>query len=155
MSDGIVLSEEIRDHINGALGAGNPLIVATVDEAGQPRLSYRGSVAVYSDSQLGFWARNPEGLTVGGIGANPHVAVMYRSPALRVLLQFAGRARLAVDEERDRVFENAPEFERNADPERRGVGVIIDLDKVEGMLGLDADGKRRGVRMLRQAQSNL
>ena len=148
MSDSIVLGNEIREHVNGALVAGNPIIVATVDDAGQPRLSYRGSVAVYSDTQLGFWARNPEGLTVGGIGSNPHVALMYRFPAQRVMLQFAGRARLAVGEERDRVFENAPEFEQKADPERKGVGVIVDLDKVEGILGLDAEGNRRPVRML-------
>ncbi len=47
------------------------------------------------------------------------------------------------------MFENAPEFEQRADPERKGVGVIIDLDKVEGLLGLDADGARRAVRMSR------
>jgi hypothetical protein len=146
----IVLTDEIREHVNGALVAGNPMIVATVDEAGQPRLSFRGSVAVYSDDQLGFWARNPEGQTVGGLGSNPHVAFMYRSPAQRVMLQFAGRARLATGAERDTVFENAPEFEQRADPERKGVGVIVDLDKVEGLLGLDADGNRRPVRMLRE-----
>ena len=146
---GIELTDEIREHVNGALAAGNPIIVASVDEAGHPRLSFRGSVAVYSPDQLGFWARNPEGLTVGGIGANPNVALMYRHPAQRVLLQFAGRAKLAVGEERDRVFENAPEFEQRTDPERKGVGVIIDLDKVEGLLGLDADGARRAVGMSR------
>ena len=133
----IVLTDEIREHVNGALVAGNPMIVATVDEAGQPRLSFRGSVAVYSDDQLGFWARNPEGQTVGGLGSNPHVAFMYRSPAQRVMLQFSGRARLAVG------------AEQRTDPERKGVGVIVDLDKVEGLLGLDADGARRPVRMTR------
>lgn len=148
MADGIKLSDEIAEHINGALVAGNPMIVATVDETGAPRLSYRGSVAVYSDNQLGFWARNPEGLTVGGLGDNPHVALLYRAPAQRVMLQFAGKARLAVGAERDRVFENAPEFEQKADPERKGVGVIVDLDKVEGILGLDAEGNRRPLRML-------
>jgi len=146
----IVLDDEIRGHVNGALAAGNPMIVATVDEAGQPRLSFRGSVAVYSDDQLGFWARNPEGQTVGGLGSNPHVAFMYRAPAQRVMLQFSGRARLAAGAERDTVFENAPEFEQRADPERKGVGVIVDLDKVEGILGLDAEGNRRPVRMLRE-----
>jgi hypothetical protein len=29
------------------------------------------------------------------------------------------------------------ELERRSDPERKGVGVIIDLDKVEGILGFD------------------
>lgn len=146
----IALTDEIRDHINGALVAGNPMIIASVDEAGKPRLSYRGSVAVFSADQLGFWARNAEGSTAGGIGANPNVALMYRSPAQRVMLQFAGRARLAEGADRDRVFENAPEFERNADPERKGLGFIVDLDKVEGLLGLDDAGNRRMVRMTRE-----
>jgi hypothetical protein len=146
----IQLTDEIREHINGALVAGNPMIIATVDEAGKPRLSYRGSVAVFSDDQLGFWARNAEGSTAGGIGANPNIALMYRSPAQRVMLQFAGRARLAEGADRDQVFENAPEFERNADPERKGLGFIVDLDKVEGLLGLDDAGNRRMLRMTRE-----
>lgn len=146
----IQLTDEIRDHVNGALVAGNPMIIATVDEAGKPKLSFRGSVAVYSDDQLGFWARNAKGATAGGIGSNPNIALMYRSPAQRVMLQFAGRARLAQGAERDQVFENAPEFERNADPERKGLGFIVDLDKVEGLLGLDDAGGRRLVRMLRE-----
>jgi hypothetical protein len=74
---------------------------------------------------------------------------MYRAPAQRVMLQFAGRARLADPAERDRVYDLAPEFEQRADAERKGTGVIIDLDKVEGILGLDADGNRRPVRMTR------
>ena len=146
----IQLTDEIRDHINGALAAGNPMIIASVDEAGKPRLSYRGSVAVFSDDQLGFWARNAEGSTAGGIGGNPNVALMYRSPAQRVMLQFAGRARPAKGADRDRVFENAPEFERNADPERKGLGFIVDLDKVEGLMGLDDAGNRRMLRMARE-----
>ena len=60
-----------------------------------------------------------------------------------------GRARIAEGAERDRVYESAPEFEQRADPERKGVGVIVDLDRVEGMLGLDDQGQRRGVRMRR------
>ena len=146
----IALSDEIREHINGALLAGNPAIIASVDEAGRPKMSFRGSLQVYSADQLGFWARNAEGTTAGGIGANRNVAVLYRAPATRVMLQFAGWARVTSDPaERAKVFESAPQFEQRADPERKGAAVIIDLDKVEGILGLDADGNRRPVRMTR------
>jgi hypothetical protein len=146
---GIELTDEIREHVNGALMAGNPIIVASVDEAGRPRLSYRGSTQVFSGDQLGFWARNAEGSTMSSIARNPHVALMYRHPAQRVFLQFSGRARLAEGADRDRVYDLAPEFEQKADPDKKGVGVVIDLDKVEGILGFDADGKRRGVSMSR------
>jgi hypothetical protein len=83
------------------------------------------------------------------IRANPHVSFMYRHPAQRVVLQFAGRARVVEGAERDRVYDLAPEFEQKADPEKKDVAVIIDLDKVEGVLGVDAEGKRRGVSMQR------
>ncbi|HWA60886.1 MAG TPA: pyridoxamine 5'-phosphate oxidase family protein [Caulobacteraceae bacterium] len=145
----IELNAEIREHVDGALMSGNPMIMASVDEAGRPRLSFRGSVAVFGPDSLGVWARNAEGQTVGAVGSNPHVALMYRHPAQRVILQFAGRARLAEGAERDQVYANAPEFEQKADPEKKGVGLIIDLDKVEGLLGLDPDGNRRLVRMER------
>jgi hypothetical protein len=145
----IDLPDEIRDHVNGALVAGNPIILASVDAAGRPRLSYRGSTQVFSGDQLGFWARNAEGSTLEAIGANPHVALMYRHPAQRVFLQFSGRARIAKVAERDKVYESAPEVERRSDPERKGVGVIIDLDKVEGILGFDEAGQRRGVSLRR------
>lgn len=140
---GIVLTDEIREHVNGALVAGNPMVVATVDAEGKPRISYRGSTQVFSDDQLGFWARNAEGSTLESIRTNPHVAMMYRHPVKRTFLQFQGRARIAEGAERDKVFDSAPEFERKADPEKKGVAVIIDLDKVEGLLGFDADGKPR------------
>jgi len=147
---GIVLTEEIRRHVNAALAEGHPMILASVDEAGRPRLSYRGSVQVFSDDQLGAWARNAEGSTLTAIAANPHVTLMYRKPAERVLLQFSGRARVATDPaESARVYESAPEFEQKADPDRKGAGLIIDLDRVEGMLGLGEDGKPRWVRLAR------
>jgi hypothetical protein len=145
----IELNEEIREHINGALIAGNPMILASVDQAGRPRLSYRGSTQVFSADQLGFWARNAEGSTMESIATNPNVALMYRHPAQRVILQFAGRARIAEGAERDRVYDLAPEYEQKADAEKKGVAVIIDLDKVDGILGLDAEGQRRGVSMRR------
>lgn len=145
----IELTDEIREHVNGALMSGNPMILASVDAAGKPRLSYRGSTQVYSPDQLGFWARNAEGTTAGSIGANPNVALIYRHPAQRVVLQFAGRARVVEGAERDRVYDQAPEFERNADLGKKGLAVVIDLDKVTGVLGLDADGQRRVVNMER------
>jgi hypothetical protein len=146
---GIELSDEIREHVNGALMAGNPMILASVDGEGRPRLSYRGSTQVFSGDQLGVWARNTEGSTLEAIKVNPHVAMMYRHPTQRVFLQFSGRARVAQGEERLKVYDSAPEFERKSDPDKKGAGLVIDLDKVEGLLGMDADGKPRWLKMER------
>lgn len=71
---------------------------------------------------------------------NPNVAMVYRS-ATTPVLQFHGRARITDDPvERARVFENAPERERQSDPERRGAAIVVDLDRIEGVLKRGPDG---------------
>ncbi len=136
----LVLTPEIKELVNNALDSGNPMLLAAVDDTGQPLLSFRGSAQVYSDDQLGLWVRNAEGGTLAAIRHNPKVALMYRS-ATTPLLQFQGEARIATDEpERAKVFENSPERERNSDPERKGTAIIIDLNTVGGVLKFGADG---------------
>jgi hypothetical protein len=144
------LTDDVRALVNGALEAGNPILLAAITTDGKPRMSFRGSVQALSADQLGFWVRRVEGETMEGIKSNPNVSLMYRDAGKRLLLQFAGRARIAADTaERDLVYESAPEREQRADPERKGDGVIIDLDRVEGMLGLNAEGKPNFVRLAR------
>ena len=146
--DPIVLGEEIRELVNNALVGGYPMLLAAVDAQGRPRLSFRGSIQVFSDDQLGFWARNNEGETMEAIAANPNVAMMLRKPERRAFLQFTGRARVVTGAERDRVYDQAPEFERRADPDKKGTGVVVDLDRVEGGWPGE-DGERVRVRMAR------
>ncbi len=125
------------------------MVVASVDAEGRPRLTFRGSLQAFSDDQVGFWARNAEGGTMENIAANPHVAMMMRNPDTRVVLQLMGRARRVEGAERDRVYANAPEIEQRGDPDKKGAAVLVDLDRVEGFLGMDAAGKPRFVRLSR------
>ena len=145
----LVLDDELKAIVNGALESHAPLVLASVDAEGRPRLTFRGSIQTFGDDQVGFWARNPEGGTMGNIAANPHVAMMMRNPQTRVVLQLAGRARRVEGAEREQVYANAPEFEQRADADKKGAAVIVDLDSVEGFLGLTADGERRFVRLRR------
>jgi hypothetical protein len=134
------LTPEIKSLVDKALEGGNPLILAVVDTDNHPHLSYRGSTQAYSDTQLAFWLRNTGGGTIAAIERNSHVALMYRS-AKTPMLQFKGRARIATDEnERKKVFEASPEREQGMDAERKGIAVIIDLDRVEGVLGFGENG---------------
>ena len=136
----LVLTPEIKALVNASLTSGHPMLLAVVTPDGKPSLSYRGSTQVFSDDQLGLWVRNAAGGTIDAIRKNPHVAMMYRS-ATTPLLQFHGRARIAMDEaERARVFESAPEREQKADPERKGLALIIDLDRVEGVVSIGPNG---------------
>jgi hypothetical protein len=134
------LTPEISALVTGAFDTGNVLLLAAVDRDRKPVLSFRGSTAVFSDTQLSFWARNAEGGTIDAIKGNPHVALMYRSQSVP-LLQFAGRARISDSPaERDRAFDLSHAKEREKDPDRKGRAVIIDLDEVKGVLGFGKDG---------------
>jgi pyridoxine/pyridoxamine 5'-phosphate oxidase len=144
-----MLDDELKHLIDNALTERTPMVVASVDSEGKPRLTFRGSLQTFSDDQVGFWARNPQGGTMDNIAANPHVAMIMRNPDTRVVLQLAGRARRVEGAERDRVYANAPEIEQRGDAEKKGAGVVVDLDRVEGFLGMDADGKPRFVRLSR------
>ncbi len=138
----LTITPEIAELVSGAMDSGNVLLLAAVDHDHKPVLSYRGSTIVFSDTQLSFWARNTEGGTIEAIRQNPRVAFMYRSQAVP-LLQFAGRARITDSaEERERAFSLAHERERNADPERKGLAVIVDLDEIKGVLGFTEQGPR-------------
>jgi hypothetical protein len=141
MASPLALTPEISALVTGALDSGNVLLLAAVDRDRKPLLSFRGSTAVFSETQLSFWARNAAGGTLDAIGQNPHAALMYRSQSVP-LLQFIGRARITDDPmERDRVFNLAHEKERASDPERKGRAVIVDLDEVKGVLGFNKDGR--------------
>lgn len=136
----LALTDELKGLVNNALAQGAPLLLAAVSPDGKPVLSFRGSVQTYSDDQLGLWARNSQGGTLDAIRANPNVVLVYRS-ATTPVLQFHGRARVAEsDQERSRVFDSAPQREQAADPERKGVAVIVDLDRVEGVLRFGPNG---------------
>ena len=105
-----------------------------MDHSGQPKLSFRGSTQVFSDTELAIWVRDPNGGLVKALPNSPRVTLLYRDAKTRATYQFYGRGRLdSRDEVRNRVYGSSPEIERNFDPDRRGVAVIVELDRVEGM----------------------
>ncbi len=134
----IRITEAMRGAVNGALANGTPVMVAYVDPDGQPHLSFRGSTQVFDDTRLALWIRDPSGGLLAAIGHNPRLALFYRDPATRAGYQFHGRAHASQDPEvADRVYTNSPEVERNIDAQRKGVPVLVDLDRIQGR---DAEG---------------
>jgi len=127
----IQLTDEMRQYVNAAMDDGLPIVAASVGEDRQPTLSFYGSTHVHSDDQLAIWVRNADGGLVNRIPANPHMAFLYRNPGERLGWQFHGRARILDDgDEARRVYDESPEIERSRDPERKGLAVVIDLDRV-------------------------
>src|SRR5438105_12306671 len=123
----------MRDRLESALTDGCPAVISTVDDDGQPHLSFYGTTQVLSSDQLALWVRNPSGGLLTRIVDHPRVALLYRNAPDRVNYQFHGRARTETDEAvRTQVFDNSPEIERSLDPDRKGVAVVIDVDRVQG-----------------------
>jgi hypothetical protein len=131
------LTDQIKKMVNESFTSGKPMIVAYTDDNGAPSLSFRGSATAYSDTQLAIWARNPDGGLQKAIAKNPRVTLLYRDPGPenRATLQFRGVAHVDNSEAvREDLYNRIPEAERNADKEKKGMPVIIDLERVDGFM---------------------
>lgn len=150
----VKLTEALKKLVDNALATRHPMMVAYADPSGQPILSFRGSTQSYSDDQLAIWVRNSDGNFLNAVAKNPKMALMYRDEDSKATYQFQGRARVSTDEAvRRRVYDKMAEAERNHDPARTGVALLIDLDRVEGWAGMSPGGPVDKVRMLRESGS--
>jgi hypothetical protein len=126
------LDESISAVLDGAFDRHAPVVVAYVDGAGAPHISYRGTVQGHGNDTIAMWIRDPNGGLLRAIETNPLVALLYRDDD-RTQYEIAGRAHRVDDaRERDRIYDRSPAFERGLDPARRGVAVAIDVDSVRG-----------------------
>ncbi len=121
---------DFRDAINSSLADGAPILMAAVQADGQPWMAFRGSAHVHSADQIGLWIRNVAGHSAGGLSANNRVSLFYRKPG-GLAFQILGRAHLTDDAAlRQRIYDESPEPERNADKEMKGTALIVDVDRV-------------------------
>jgi uncharacterized pyridoxamine 5'-phosphate oxidase family protein len=129
----IALTGDMRAFINGALDNGNPVLVTYVDADGRPKMSYRGTVQVFGPDTLALWNRDREGGMTRAIATNPNIALYLRDTKNKATYFMYGRARVDEDPDvRETVFSNSPEREQNFDYSRRGVAIVVDLDRLEG-----------------------
>ena len=122
---------EWKELIDNALTNGTPVIAAYVDAAGVPHVSPRGSVHVLNETQLGMWARDPEGGLLKGIAANPNMTFYYRDPKTRAALTITGKASVAEGATRETIYQGQPALERNMDGRMIGTAVVIDVQVLE------------------------
>jgi len=107
--------------------------VGYVDAGGRPQLSYRATVQVLDPGRLSMWVREPEGGLVRALATNPNLACFYSDRAAGITLQFYGRAHVESDDAiRAQTYDRSAKPERDMDWRRRGVAVVIDVDRVEG-----------------------
>ena len=130
------LPAEIKTAIDGALADRAPIMAAANDAHDQPFMSLRGSVHVHddgpdADDRIGIWLRNVDGTTATGVKHNPKISLFYRNTETRLSFQIQGRARLVDDGAlKNRIYEESAEPERNADPERKGGAMLVEIDRM-------------------------
>jgi hypothetical protein len=134
MPDALDLTGDIAAAIDGAALRHSTLAIAFVRPDGSPSVSFRGSTQVHSATELALWARNPDSGLAVSIPDRPRVSLVYYGgpdgPG-PVFLSIEGRARVA-PEINDEVWSKMIEGERDLDPERKGVAVLIEVDSVSG-----------------------
>jgi Pyridoxamine 5'-phosphate oxidase len=133
MPDPVNLTGEIAAAIDGAALRGHTLALAYVRDDGSPSVSFRGSTRLHSPTQLAIWARKRDSGLVTALADRPRVSLVFfemDGPGARYLA-IEGRARVASELDQE-VYEAIVEPERQQDPERHGVAVLIDVDSVAG-----------------------
>lgn len=126
----IELTDQMREAIGSALTEGTPVLVASASKAGVPDIAFKGSAMVWDGEHLAFWERS-RGQTLRNLAENPHVCLLYRNPQRAVAWKFFGVAELHHDDDlRRQVMDRTIEVELNRDPERKGVAVLVRVDRV-------------------------
>lgn len=126
----IEFTEEMKSAISTAFSAGLATTVATASKDGMPDIALKGSMMAFDDDHLAFWERS-HGLTLRNLDENPRVCVYYRNPQTRLSLKFFGEVQLLREGDvRQQIMDRTVEFELSRDPDRKGVAVLIRVDRV-------------------------
>ena len=126
------LTQQMSEAFASAIPDGRPALVATASASGMPDLAYKGSLMVLDDDHLAFWER-AHGTTLQNLQQNPQASALYWNPAARISWKFFGAAELLTSgPRRDEIVEmgKTVQLELDRDPERKGVAVVIRVDKV-------------------------
>ena len=121
--------------VNNALADKALCVVATASSDGKPSIGLRGIVMAYGDDSLAYWERTFRRGS-DNIESNPHIVILYRNSATRQSWKFFGQAEVLRDEDvREDVMSKTVQAELDRDLERKGVAVVVRLDRVETMGG--------------------
>lgn len=122
--------DEMAEAVNSAVAEGNVCLVATASAKGMPDIAFKGSTMVFDQDHLAFWER-AHGQTLSNLEANPQACVLYRSRERGVAWRFFGVAELHRNGDlREQVMGRTIQVELDRDPERKGVAVVIRVDRV-------------------------
>jgi Pyridoxamine 5'-phosphate oxidase len=132
----------LYEHINSAFPV-SVCLVATVLENGFAQVTPRGSTMVFDDEHLALWERG-KGTTSQNLKDGSKVTVFFRKSELRQagilpkggIARFYGVAELhksgPIYEE---IWNRLVQPEKDRDPEKKGFGVLIKVERAEDLDG--------------------
>jgi hypothetical protein len=136
----------LHEHINSAFPV-NVCLVATMLPNGYAQVTPRGSTMVFDDEHLALWERG-KGTTNANMKDGTKVTVFFRKSQLREtgllprggIARFYGTASIhRSGEAYEEIWQRLIQPERDRDPEKKGFGVLIKVDRAEDLEGTPLD----------------
>jgi len=136
------IPKTLQPHINYAFPE-HVCLVGTALPNGYAQITPRGSTMVYDDEHFALWERG-KGSTNASLADGTKVTIYFRKPPLREsgLLPRGGIARFygtATIHKSGRIYEEIwqrlIEPEKKGDPEKKGFGVLIKVERAEDLSG--------------------
>ena len=132
----------LHEHINTAFPA-HVCLVGTVLPNGFAQVTPRGSAAVFDDDHFSIWERG-RGSTNASLADGSKVTIFFRKPPLREsgllprggIARFYGTAKIHKSGPvYDEIWNRLIEPEKKGDPEKKGFGVLIKIERAEDLGG--------------------
>jgi hypothetical protein len=137
----------IREHVaipivDGKMSFADVCLVASALPDGYAQVTPRGSVMAYDEYHLALWERG-RGSTNAGLKDGTRLTVFMRRSALRQagvsssgVVRFYGVASLhRSGATYDEIWRRLIDAEKQQDPERKGFGVLIAIERIEDLAG--------------------
>jgi len=136
------IPKTLHEHINTAYPT-HVCLIGTVLSDGYVQITPRGSTMVFDDEHFALWERG-KGSTTANLKDGSKVTVFFRKPALREagilpragIARFYGTAKLHKSGPiYEQIWSRLIEPEKKADPEKKGFGVLIKVERAEDLSG--------------------
>lgn len=137
-----IIPKPLHEHINAAYPDHVCLIGSALPD-GYMQITPRGSTMVFDDEHFSLWERG-RGSTNANLADGTRLTVYFRNPALRAagllprggIARFYGTAKIyRSGPVYDEIWRRLIEPEKKGDPEKKGFGVLIAVDRAEDLGG--------------------
>lgn len=131
----IKFTGEMIERVNNAYKEKKYCVWATTASDGFPDMSFRGSTFVFDDQHIAFWDRSL-GDGTKSLEQFPKVSMLFYDKENRLGWRFYGTVTVhksgAV---REQIMGRTCQAELDKDPERKGYGILVRIDKIRGYSG--------------------